>query len=127
MTRKVANYENLNSFPKSVKRAGSINVNVMSVSSAHTRDPPPDNGSADQRDPDQRQQHSTPQQERRLITIHTNHGDWTFEVDTDPDSTPRPRTPGQPITIELQPRPRHSHFQPSAQRTGNQDQNKREE
>ena len=96
----------------------------MSVSSAHTQDPPPGNGTADHRDADQQQQqHSTPQQERRYITIHTNHGDWTFEVDTNPNAIPVPRTPGQPITIELQPRPQHSHFQPSAQRTVN----KREE
>ena len=97
-----------------------LNFHVMS--SAHTRDPPSDNGSPQQRDA-QQQQHTTPQQERRYVTVHTNHGDWTFEIDPNPNAIPVPRTPGQPITIELQPRPNYAHFNPSAQRTVN----KREE
>ena len=67
--------------PKVSSEQVPLNFHAMSVSSAHTQDPPPGNGSADQWDADQQQQqHSTPQQERRYITIHTNHGDWTFEV-----------------------------------------------
>ena len=84
------------------------------MSSAHTRDPPSDSGPPQQQDT-QQQQHTTPQQERRYVTVHTNHGDWTFEIETNPNAMiPVPRTPGEPITIELRPRPNYAHFNPNA-------------
>ena len=109
-----------------------VPLNVMSVSSAHTRDPPP----ADQQNEDQ-QQTSTPQQVRRFVTIQTNRGDWTFEVSDAPNPTPRQPTPGRTVYIDLQPstlnrtlNPQPSTLNtrqhPAAQQPGDQGQNQRE-
>ena len=92
-----------------------LNFHVMS--SAHTRDPPPESEQSQHQDT-QQQQHTTPQQERRYVTVHTNHGDWTFAIETNPDNMiPVPRTPGEPINglfNPLRPRPNYAHFNPNA-------------
>ena len=92
-------------------------LNFHAMSSAHTRDPPPDSEPSQQQNT-QQQQHTTPQQERRYVTVHTNHGDWTFEIETNPaNMIPVPRTPGEPINnlfYPLRPRPNYAHFNPNA-------------